>query len=270
VRPPDPGPLAPLCADPSRAALLLDLDGTLAPIVPRPEDARMVDGAREVLDALRDRVGLLGFVSGRGLADLERIVGMAGCAYAGNHGMELRAPGQEVRIPEVARPYLPAVAAFARGCDPAVLAPDGIRLEDKGATLSLHWRTAPDPARAERILREELALAAEAGGLRVTWGRMVMEVRPPVPVDKGTAVRDLLGHAGSRRAAYIGDDRTDADAWAALRAMAAEGLLDAAVAVAAVGAEVPPEVRAAADAEVPGPAGVLELLRGLLAALPAG
>jgi trehalose-phosphatase len=267
---PPHGPLAPLVADPARAALLLDLDGTLAPIVARPEDARMVDGAREVLHDLRGRLGLLGFVSGRGLRDLERIVDLPGVAYAGNHGMELRAPGGAVRIPEVARPYLPAVAGFARGCDPGVLREDGIRLEDKGATLSLHWRTAPDPARAERALRERLALAAEAAGLRVTWGRMVMEVRPPVAIDKGTAVRELVTAAGSRRAAYVGDDRTDADAWVALRAMAAEGRLDVAVAVAAVGAEVPPEVRAAADAEVDGPPGVLALLRGLAAALPGG
>jgi hypothetical protein len=98
--------LAPLRGRPGEAAVLCDVDGTLAPIVARPEDARLLDGADDVLVALRDRVRLLGFVSGRGLADVERLVGLGGCAYAGNHGMELHLPGE--------------------------------RLEEKGATLSVH------------------------------------------------------------------------------------------------------------------------------------
>jgi trehalose 6-phosphate phosphatase len=252
--------LAPLRERPREAAVLCDVDGTLAPIVARPEDARLLDGAREVLEALRGRVGLLGFVSGRGLADVERLVGLDGCAYAGNHGMELHLPGERPRLADGVAAHVPAIAAFAATWPPERLAVGGLRLEEKGATLSVHARGAPDPGAAELLLRE---VAREAGehGLVTTSGREVLEVRPPVRVDKGTAATALLAGAGARTALYVGDDRTDADAWRALRALRDRGLLEGAVALAVPSAEVPAEVRAAADAEVDGPAGALDALR---------
>jgi len=257
-----------LLEDPGSAALLLDLDGTLAPIVGRPEDARLIPGAAECLPALRDGLGLVAFISGRGLADLERIVALPGLAYAGNHGMEIRHPGAPARTAEAARPWLEAIGAWGGRQDGGDLRRRGLRVEDKGATLSVHWRGAPDPGEAERHLREAMAPSAVAAGLRVTWGRMVMEVRPPVDVDKGTAARELVGAAGCRRALHLGDDRTDADAWRVLRAMQAAGELDLGCGIAAVGAEVAPEVAAAADAEVRGPEGALAALQALAAGLP--
>jgi trehalose 6-phosphate phosphatase len=252
--------LAPLHERPREAAVLCDVDGTLAPIVPRPEDARLLDGAPEVLEALRGRVALLGFVSGRGLADVERLVGLDGCAYAGNHGMELHLPGERPRLADGVAAHVPAIAAFAATWPPERLAVGGLRLEEKGATLSVHARGAPDPAAAELLLREVGREAAEHG-LVTTSGREVLEVRPPVRVDKGTAVIELLAGAGARAALYVGDDRTDADGWRALRALRERGLLDHAVGLAVASAEVPAEVRAAADAEVDGPAGALDALR---------
>jgi trehalose 6-phosphate phosphatase len=252
--------LAPLRERPERAAVLCDVDGTLAPIVPRPEDARLLDGSREVLEAVRGRVLLLGFVSGRGLADVERLVGLDGCAYAGNHGMELHLPGARPRLADGVAAHVPAIAAFAATWPPERLAVGGLRLEEKGATLSVHARGAPDPAAAGLLLRE---IAREAGerGLVTTSGREVLEVRPPVRVDKGTAVRELLAGAGAAAALYVGDDRTDADGWRALRELRRQGALEHAVALAVASAEVPAEVRAGADAEVDGPAGALDALR---------
>ncbi len=254
--------LAPLRERPRESAVLCDVDGTLAPIVPRPEDARLLDGAGGVLEELRGRMRLVGFVSGRGLADLERLVGLEGCAYAGNHGMELHLPGERPRLADGVAAHVPAVAAFAATWPPQRLAAGGLRLEEKGATLSVHARGAPDPAAAELLLREVAREAAEHG-LVTTTGREVLEVRPPVRVDKGTAVTQLLAGAGARAALYVGDDRTDADAWRALRALRDAGALDHAVALAVASAEVPAEVREAADAEVDGPAGALEALRTL-------
>jgi trehalose 6-phosphate phosphatase len=239
--------------------VLCDVDGTLAPIAPRPEDARLADGAREVLLRLRGRVRLLGLVSGRGLADVERLVGIEGCAYAGNHGMELRAPGEAPRLAPGVAEHLAAIAAFAARWPPERLAEGDLRLEPKGATISVHARGARDPV-AAGLLMEAVAADARAHGLVPTGGREVLEVRPPLAVDKGTAVRALLDGSGARRALYIGDDRTDADGWRALRALREEGALDAAVAVAVTSAEVPPEVREAADVEVAGPAGALAAL----------
>ncbi len=149
----------------------------------------------------------------------------------------------------------------------ALAAEPGVHVEPKGVTLSVHWRTAADPRGAEHLLRQRFAPEAEGRGLAVTWGRMVMEVRPPVPINKGTAVRDVLSGGRWRDAAYIGDDRTDVDAWRALHAMRTAGELNHAVAVAVASPESPDEVIAAADAVVDGPAEVLGLLRVLVGRL---
>jgi trehalose 6-phosphate phosphatase len=250
---------APLVTDPSASALLLDLDGTLAPIVARPQDAKMIAGARESLICLRGALGLVAFVSGRGLNDLERIVGLPGCAYAGNHGFEVHPVGGSAHIAAAARPWLPVIDGLAAQWTPEVLDPAGLTLETKGATFSVHWRMAPDHQLAEDVLRARLAPDAERAGLVVTWGRLVMEVRPPVPINKGTATRELLASDGLRNAAYIGDDRTDVDAWHALRGLRDEGSLDAALAVAVASAETS-EVAREADVVLENPAAVRDLL----------
>jgi trehalose 6-phosphate phosphatase len=254
--------LEPLRTRIADAAVLCDVDGTLAPIVARPEDARLLEGVRETLVTLRDRVRLLGFVSGRGLADVKRIVDLDGCAYAGNHGMEIQRLGEEPGLAAGVADHLPAVAEFVASWPAARLEAGDLRMEPKGATLSIHARGARDPE-AARLLLAQIASEALDRGLVPTPGREVLEVRPPVAVDKGTAVRALLRDTGVRVAMYIGDDRTDADAWKALRAMATEGSLDVSVAVAVAAGEVPPAVREAADVEVPGPPGALSVLRFL-------
>jgi trehalose 6-phosphate phosphatase len=255
--------LAPLLARLADAAVLCDVDGTLAPIVPRPEDSALLDGVREALVALRGRVRLLGFVSGRGLADLERLVGIDGCAYAGNHGMELHHVGRPPALADGVADHLEAIAAFAATWPPERLAAADLRMEAKGATLSIHARGARDPE-AARLLLAQVASEALDHGLVPTPGREVLEVRPPVAVDKGTAVRALLRDAGARAAMYIGDDRTDADAWRALRAMRTEGTIAVAIGIAVASGEVAPAVREAADLEVAGPPGALGVLRHLL------
>jgi trehalose 6-phosphate phosphatase len=255
--------LAPVRDRLDEAALFCDVDGTLAPIVPRPEDSRLLDGVSDALVALRDRVRQLAFVSGRGLADLERLVALPGCAYAGNHGMELHRVGGEPELADGVAEHLDAVAAFVAAWPPERLSVADLRMEPKGATVSIHARGARDPE-AARLLLAQVASEALDRGLVPTTGREVLEVRPPVPVDKGTAVRALLRGTGARVALYIGDDRTDADAWRALRAMRVEGAIEVALGIAVAAGEVPPAVREAADVEVAGPEGALGVLRHLL------
>lgn len=254
--------LAPLRERLPEAAVFCDVDGTLAPIVPRPEDSRLLEGVREALLELRGRVLLLAFVSGRGLADVERLVGLPGCAYAGNHGMELRRVGRDPELADGVAEHLAAIAAFVADWPPDRLAAGDLRLEAKGATVSVHARGARDPE-AARLQLARIASDALDRGLVPSGGREVLEVRPPVSVDKGTAVRALLRDSGAGAALYIGDDRTDADAWRALRAMRVEGAVEIAIGIAVAAGEVPASVREEADVEVPGPEGALGVLRHL-------
>ncbi len=232
--------LAELARLPPRGAVLLDVDGTLAPIVARPEDARVPEETRAVLRGLRDRYALVACVSGRAGVDAQRIVRVEGLIYVGEHGLELE--------PEAER-WAPRLAAFAdrTGEWPA---------ERKRLTLAYHWRTAADETEALGVL-EGIAGRAAAEGLVVRWGRKVLELRPPVAADKGTAVRRLLGERGLTRALYAGDDTTDLDAFRAL-----DGL-ELGVRVAVASAEAPPGLRESADIVV----GTTEELRELLARL---
>lgn len=211
-----------------RLVLLLDFDGTLAPIVDRPELAAMPERTRRALDRLMAVDGVtVAVVSGRGLADVRERAAIPGIAYAGNHGMEIEGVGLHRIHPEAAaaRPELEAVAAII---EPALEGIDGAFLEDKGLTLSIHYRLAPDHAEEVR----EIVLEAAGGrrGLAVTEGKMVIEVRPRVEWHKGRAALFLLDQVRPPRDApvlYLGDDRTDEDAFRALAEWgpAAEGIL---------------------------------------------
>jgi trehalose 6-phosphate phosphatase len=229
-----------LAAEPPRAALLLDVDGVLAPIVERPEDASVPAATRSELERLAGRYGLVACVTGRTSEDARRIVAADGVRYVGQHGLELR--------PEAAA-WADRIHAFAHDA--------GWRyLEVKPLTAAFHYRQAPDPEAARTEL-EHVAAAALEAGFRTKWGRLVLEVVPPVDATKGTAVRALLDDAGLDRALYAGDDVTDLDAFRAL-----DGL-DAAVRVAVVSAEGPSELGDLADLVVGSTDAFAELLRQL-------
>jgi trehalose 6-phosphate phosphatase len=231
--------LARLREEPTRAAVLLDVDGTLAPIVARPELAAVPKETRAEVRRLVGRYGLVACVSGRTGEEAARLVGVEGVVYVGVHGLEL--------APE-AEPWRDALRPFASESWPWV--------EDKGLTVAFHWREADDEAAARRTL-ESIAERARAAGLEAHWGRKVLELRPPVAADKGTAVRTLLSERGLQRALYAGDDTTDLDAFRGLQG------LELAVRVAVASAEGPAGLRGAADLVVGSPAELLELLRTL-------
>jgi trehalose 6-phosphate phosphatase len=248
---------------PGSAAVLFDIDGVLAPIVANARDARVPDEALDLLAKLTGRYLLVGAISGRGLADVDRMVPVPGIARGGNHGLEVAGPGEAHHLVPEAEAGVAAVRAFVSGLTDAVLAPRGVWMEDKGPSVSLHFREAPDRDAAEAYLRDEVAPAARAAGLRTRGGKMILELLPDADVDKGTALRTLVRGSGARAVLYVGDDRTDADAWRSMRAMRDAGEIDAAHCVVADGPEVDPSVRDAADAGVDGPAGVRNLMRAL-------
>jgi trehalose 6-phosphate phosphatase len=229
--------LAELAQRPREAAIILDVDGTLAPIVARPEKASVPAETRELLGGLVERYGLVACLSGRPGEDAARVVGVEGVRYVGEHGLEL--------APE-------AEAWAERLADFAAIA-DWPHEEGKRLSLAFHYRTADDPAAAERAL-EAVSERARAEGLRPRWGRRVLEVRPPIDGDKGTAVRQLVVDGGVRRALYAGDDTTDLDAFRGL-----DGL-ELAVRIAVASDEAPGELGRAADLVVDGPEGLAAVL----------
>jgi trehalose 6-phosphate phosphatase len=226
--------------DPGQAALFLDVDGVLAPIVPRPEDARVPDGTRAELRRLNERYALVACISGRAGAEAQRIVGVSELVYVGNHGLELddQAAGWGERLQR----FLGDVAWPAT--------------ENKGLSASLHYRGSEDEDAAHAAL-EEIKTRAELGGFIARFGRKVLEVLPPLNVNKGTAVRQLLAERHLSRALYAGDDTTDLDGFRAL-----DGL-DVSVRIAVASEEGPAELREAADLTVRGPEELLTILRRL-------
>jgi trehalose 6-phosphate phosphatase len=257
------GPLARLREDPGRAAILTDVDGTLAPIVPRPEEAAVPVRASELLAGLAERYALVGCVSGRRAEEARRLVGVERIAYAGNHGLELLLPGDaSPRFDPSLEGREGDAAAFVAELGGEALAEGGLRLEDKGPIQALHWRGAADERAAEARARE-IGAAAGRAGLELRRGRKVLELRPPGGGGKDAAVAALLAADGVTAAVYAGDDRTDLDAFRRLRELREEGELEAAICVGIVSEEGPPELAEESDLTVDGPAGWLALLEAL-------
>jgi trehalose-phosphatase len=256
-------PLQPLRAEPSRTAILTDVDGTLAPIVERPEQAAVAASTSELLRTLNQRYGLVGCISGRQALEARRLVGVKEIAYAGNHGLELLLPGEAEPQLDPALGGAERVAAdFVAGLDQGELATAGFRLEDKGPIQSLHWRGAGDERAAEARAHE---IAAEAGRaeLEPRWGRKVLELRPLGGGGKDAAVAALLAGEEIAAAVFAGDDRTDLDAFRRLRELREEGELDHVLCVGVISSEAPPALTEECDLAVDGPDGWVNLLEEL-------
>jgi trehalose 6-phosphate phosphatase len=256
--------LEPIRADPRRSAVLLDIDGTLAPIVRHAADAHVPEATRSLLIEIARRYGVVGCVSGRRASTARQIVAIGTIAYVGNHGGELLRPGAtrpEVD-PELAE-WTARVREFAARAYTAEHQRIRVRSEDKDTIAAFHWRGAPDEEIAEEAVRD-IARRAEEEGFAVHWGRKVLEVRPPVVLDKGLGIATLLRGGEAVAAVYVGDDTTDLDAFRGLRSLVESGSLSAAMCVAVSSDESPPGLASEADLTVDGPGGVRELLEALL------
>jgi trehalose 6-phosphate phosphatase len=256
--------LEPIRSDPAHAAVLLDIDGTLAPIVRHAADAHVPEATRSLLIEISKRYRIVGCVSGRRAATARQIVAIGTIAYIGNHGGELLRP--RATAPEV-DPELSAwtarVKEFAERAYTSRLQKIRVRSEDKDAIAAFHWRGAPDEeAAAAGVL--EIAEMAEREGFAVHWGRKVLEVRPPVDLDKGLGITALLRGSPVGAAMYAGDDTTDLDAFRGLRRLVQSGELETAVCVAVSSDEAPPELAREADLTVDGTGAVRGLLEALL------
>jgi trehalose 6-phosphate phosphatase len=245
---------------PGSVAIFTDIDGTLAPIVPTPDMSEVSDELKELLGQLSERYLLVAGISGRKTEDALDLVGLADVVYFGNHGFEILRDG-EVEVTPEALPYLEKVQELeARAREE--LEPQGAFVEEKGITASIHYRNAP-PEVGERSV-EFVKREGERLGLRITVGRGVVEARPPVRANKGTAVRTLVEEYSPERAMFIGDDTTDLDAFRELVALREEGVLKEILRVGVASEEGPPEITAEADIVVDGVDGVGDVLRALL------
>lgn len=199
--------------------LLLDYDGTLTPIVERPELANLPESTRQLLQALAQKQHLtLGIISGRALVDLKDRVGIEDIVYAGNHGLEIEGPGISFVNP-VAEEFRPVLRLMYSVLTRALGAIRGVLVEDKGLTLSVHYRqVAADKSTQVKNIFDRIAQgAATLGKIRITSGKKVYEIRPVVAWDKGKAIKLLMKRygKGGRKSRllpiYIGDDVTDED-----------------------------------------------------------
>jgi len=254
--------LAAILADPARAVIAVDFDGTLAPIVTLPEDARPAPGALDALRALCDRVGAVAVVTGRAAGEVVAIGGLDAVPHLrvlGHYGLEEWYDG-ELRSPDP----LPAIDEARMRLRPMLAhAPPGVHVEDKRHSLVVHTRPAADPAGALGRLTPALERLAEELGLEAVPARMVLELRP-AGVDKGVAVRRLIEECGGSAVLYLGDDLGDLAAFAAVEEARAGGV--AGLTVASVDPaldDAPADLAARADLVVGGPAAVVDLLTAL-------
>lgn len=240
-----------IASDLAHAAVLTDFDGTLSSVVTDPDVAAPLPGAVATLERIARHAHTVAVISGRPLDFLTRHFGR-GVTLVGLYGLETRANGLVSRPPEVER-WRAVIAGTVEAARAEL--PDDVRIEHKGLALTLHYREAPE--RRETI--EHWALdRADATGLRTAPARCSVELNPPLSFDKGTVVSSLADAPGIRQACYLGDDRADVAAFAALRRLRGRGVHTHTVAVR--GAETPSEVLAAADQVVEGPDAALGLL----------
>jgi trehalose 6-phosphate phosphatase len=202
-----------------RLALFLDYDGTLSPIVTRPELATLPEEARGILRRLSRRA-TVAVVSGRGLEDVRALVGLDELFYAGNHGFEIRGPDRTAVSREIGVEFRDDVARARDLLSRELSAVDGAWTEDKTQSLSVHYRQVADE-RAGEVETAVDRVLAQLPRLRKHYGKKVLEIRPRVDWDKGKAVGFLLDTLGLRGDSvlpmYLGDDVTDEDAFRALR-----------------------------------------------------
>ncbi len=246
------------------SALLSDIDGTLSEIAPRPNDAFVSGEVRATLELLADKVDVLGFVTGRAANDAVAMVGVGRAVYVGNHGLEEIRNEAWTPVPEAEASMANLSAALGEisAAVDALGMGEVALIEHKGLSGTVHYRLASDSEAARATLLPIGTAAVDRHGLRMTDGRMVLEVRPRANVSKGTATARLLREHAIRGAIFLGDDVTDIDAFRALQEARAEGYAET-LAIGVLGPETPEAVRQAMDVGVHGVAEVAALLAAL-------
>ena len=259
------GPLLPMLRQ-QPFGVLSDIDGTLAPTVRKPEDARVPEETRALLRGLVEKGARVALISGRSLEVARSITGLSDVAYAAGHGLTLWIDGRTEEAPGL-EPYPELVRRAEHDLEPLVSKIPGVQLENKGPLLAVHYRRTAEPEAAREAILAELQRSTVEGRFWVQEGRFLIELRPPIGVDKGTTTVTLVERLGLRGAVCLGDDITDIDMFQAAARLRGEGRLAVAT-IAAGSREAAPEVAAAADYSLEGTEGVRWLLGEMVRALP--
>ena len=258
----DPSPLLPLLRE-APFGLITDLDGTISTLTGTPAEATVSPACRRHLEAIAASVALVAVVTGRTAEEGRRIVGLEGIIYVGLHGFSLAMP--PVWSEAAMATYTVLTRSILDNLVRTIAVP-GIVFEDKGPLIALHYRQAADPPAARRAILDAIAAAPMARRFAMYEGKMMVELRPPIPsVHKGAAVRHLATDRALRSILYLGDDVTDIDGFRVLRE--ASAFRGASVVVGS--RETPSEVLAEADYLVEGVDGVEWLLGEMAGALGA-
>ena len=242
--------------------LFSDIDGTLSPIVANPGDARISPRCQELLRALMAEGVVVALITGRPLETARRMTGLDGAVYAANHGLSLWIDGHDETSQAVREYMAVAQRIFEETSD---IAADGVFVEVSGPNLAFHYRQARDERAAKDTIISCIRASNAAATYRMREGRKIIELRPPLDIDKGTAVTDLAGRLEIAALICLGDDQTDMDMFMAAAQLRANGLPAATIAVHSE--EAAPQLLASADYSLRGVAGVEVFLDQFLTAL---
>ncbi|MBE3566549.1 MAG: trehalose-phosphatase [Thermogemmatispora sp.] len=246
--------------------LTFDIDGTLSPIAPTPEAARLFPGVASLLERLRP-YARVAVVTGRGITSAAALVGVDEITYIGNHGLEWAEGLPEhhpIRLlPEAEAYRLPAQRLLALAEQHLTLALPCAQIEYKSIGGTIHYRRCPDPVQARQQILELLREPAQESGLLLTEGKMAVELRVP-GLNKGQALQRFIEQHQLRSALFAGDDTTDLDGVETLIRLRQEGSCPAAVTIAVRHADTPPLLLERADLVVEGVAGMAALLEEMV------
>lgn len=196
--------------------LITDVDGTISETAPTPQEAEVSPLCRQYLSALCNQLALVAAISGRPAIEAKNMIKIDKMVYVGNHGLERWSEGHS-EFTKGAKAYAKVIKAVIKELTP-LLSIEGIRIENKVITATIHYRLCPHPELAKRDILLALEGSTQAKSLQITPGKMSINLLPPVAVNKGTAVSELIRKYNLQGGIYLGDDLTDIDAFRAIHA----------------------------------------------------
>ena len=199
------------------STIFIDIDGTISEITKTPEKAVVTSSMRNELLKLQEKFQMVGVISGRSVKNARTMVGMEGLLYIGNHGMEYLNNG-EICIDSQAQKYLEDIKKVSRILKNSELSQiKGLIFEDKGICFSIHYRECESPENVHKNILEVISQFMDSSELKVTEGRKIIEIKPPVSQDKGSIIEKIIETYHLNKVIYLGDDITDLDAFNKLR-----------------------------------------------------